>query len=80
MAQDLGQQARDFDMDFIRVSCHALASSVRDEALSWVKAIAQSMRDLDQAALSGVREKIFNYNTAIHIKPVTLDELKGVRG
>lgn len=78
MAQDLGLQARDFDLDFIRVSCHALATSVRDEALGWVKAISQSMRDLDQAALSGLKEKIFKYNTAIHVKPVTLDELKAV--
>ena len=80
MALELSLQARDFDIDFIRVSCHTLASSVRDEAQGWVKAIGQAMRDLDLATVSSLKDKISKYMTAIHIKPVTLDELKGVRG
>ena len=80
MALELSLQARDFDIDFIRVSCHTLASSVRDEAQSWVKSIGQAMRDLDLATVSSLKDKISKYMTAIHVKPVTLDELKGVRG
>lgn len=58
MAFDIGAQAKDFDQDFIRVSCHTLAASVRDEALGWVKAIGQSMRDLDMATLAQLKDKI----------------------
>ena len=79
MAQELSLQAKDFDIDFIRVSCHTLASSVRDEAQAWVKAIGQAMRELDLATLSGLRDKISKYNSAIHVTPVTIDDLKGVR-
>ena len=80
MAHELSLQAKDLDIDFIRVSCHTLATSVRDEALAWVKAISQSMRDLDLATLAGFRDKIAKYHVAIHVKPSSLDELKAVRG
>ena len=80
MSHELSLQAKDLDIDFIRVSCHTLATSVRDEALAWVKAISQSMRDLDLATLAGFRDKIAKYHVAIHVKPSSLDELKAVRG
>lgn len=48
----------DHDQDFIRVSCEALSSSVREEALSWVRAIAQTMREIDQATLAQLKDKI----------------------
>jgi hypothetical protein len=78
MSQDLSAQARDFDQDFIRVSCHALAISVRDEAIGWVRAISQTMREMDVALLNGLRDRIHKYTVALKRKPDTLDELKAV--
>ncbi len=78
MATEVQQQAKDFDQEFIRVSCHALASSVCDEALGWVRAIAQTMRDLDAATEAALRDKIAKFDVALHRPPSTLDELKQV--
>lgn len=58
MAADISAQAKDYKQDFVCVSCEALASSVKEEALGWVRAIAQSMRELDQASLVQLRDKI----------------------
>ncbi len=57
MSVDVGVQARDMQMDFIRVSCHTLAMSVRDEALGWVSAISQTMREVDTTALAQLRDR-----------------------
>nr|Q9SMH3.1 RecName: Full=Dynein-1-alpha heavy chain, flagellar inner arm I1 complex; AltName: Full=1-alpha DHC; AltName: Full=Dynein-1, subspecies f [Chlamydomonas reinhardtii]CAB56598.1 1-alpha dynein heavy chain [Chlamydomonas reinhardtii] len=78
MATEISAQAKDFDQDFIRVSCHALASSVCDEAQAWVRAIAQTMRELDAVTESQLRDKIAKYQTALHRPPDTLEELKQV--
>ncbi|KXZ49756.1 DHC2 protein [Gonium pectorale] len=78
MAVEISAQANDFDQDFIRVSCHALASSVCDEALSWVRAIAQTMRELDATTEAALRDKVVKYQTALHRPPSTLEELKQV--
>ncbi|PNH10671.1 Dynein-1-alpha heavy chain, flagellar inner arm I1 complex [Tetrabaena socialis] len=78
MATEVSDQARDFDQDFIRVSCHALASSVCDEALGWVRSIAQTMRELDATTEAALRDKIAKYQTALHRPPSTLEELKQV--
>jgi dynein heavy chain len=78
MAAEIRAQAKDFDQDFIRVSCHALAASVCDEALAWVRAIAQTMRELDALAEAGLRDKIVRLQAALHRPPDTLEELKAV--
>lgn len=78
MAVEIAAQAKDFDQDFIRVSCHALASSVCDEALAWVRAIAQTMRELDAVTEAALRDKIAKYQAALHRPPSTLEELKQV--
>jgi hypothetical protein len=44
-------QSDDFDLEFIRVSCRPLAAAVRDEALGWVKALRDVMRELDSQLL-----------------------------
>ncbi|GLI59150.1 hypothetical protein VaNZ11_000978 [Volvox africanus] len=78
MAVEISAQAKDFDQDFIRVSCHALASSVCDEAQGWVRAIAQTMRELDAITEAMLRDKIAKFQAALHRPPSTLEELKQV--
>ena len=78
MSVDISAQAKDFDADFIRASCLTLAQSVRDEALGWVKAISQTMRELDINTLNSMRDRIAKYQVALHRKPDTLEELKAV--
>jgi dynein heavy chain len=58
MASELTAQAKDYEQDFIRLSCYSLAASVREEALNWVRAIAQTMRDMDTLTLVQLRDKI----------------------
>lgn len=78
MATEIQSQAKDFDQDFIRVSCHALAASVCDEALAWVRAISGCMRELDGATEGSLRDRIAKLDAALHRPPATLDELKQV--
>jgi len=40
------------------VSCHALTTSVVEEALAWVRAISQTMAELDMVALQQLKDKI----------------------
>lgn len=47
LAGEVWSQAADFDLDFVLVSARSLAGSVRDEALAWVKALRDVMRDID---------------------------------
>ncbi|KAL6757976.1 dynein heavy chain, N-terminal region 1-domain-containing protein, partial [Haematococcus lacustris] len=78
MAHDISSQAKDYDQDFIRVSCSSLAISVKEEALGWVRAIAQAMRELDTLTGVQLRDKIAKYEVAVRRQPDTLDELKHV--
>ena len=78
MSEDLAGQAKDLDQDFIRVSCHALATSVCEEAIGWVRSISQTMREMYAATLAGLRDRIAKFSKALHKKPDTLDELKSV--
>eukprot|EP00798_Chlamydomonas_sp_ICE-L_P031817 gene31817-7021_t len=66
----------EYDQDFIQVSCHTLAISVREEALGWVRSIGQSMRELDIASLAALRDRIAAHQTEIRKTPETLEELK----
>jgi hypothetical protein len=50
--------SKDYDQDFIRVSCHALSASVHQEALGWVRALSDTMRDVDNAACVQLKDKI----------------------
>ena len=44
-------QSTNFDLEFVHINCQSLAASVRDEALGWVQALSQCMRELDSQAL-----------------------------
>jgi len=44
-------QSTNFDLEFVHINCQSLAASVRDEALGWVQALSQCMRELDTQAL-----------------------------
>ena len=44
-------QSTNFDLEFVHINCQSLAASVRDEALGWVQALSQCMRELDLQAL-----------------------------
>ena len=44
-------QSTNFDLEFVYINCQSLAASVREEALGWVQALSQCMRELDTQAL-----------------------------
>ena len=44
-------QSTNFDLEFVHINCQSLAASVKDEALGWVQALSQCMRELDTQAL-----------------------------
>lgn len=44
-------QSTNFDLEFVHINCQSLAASVRDEALGWVQALSQCMRELDSQSL-----------------------------
>ena len=44
-------QSTNFDLEFVHINCQSLAASVRDEALGWVQALSQCMRELDMQSL-----------------------------
>lgn len=44
-------QSTNFDLEFVHINCQSLAASVRDEALGWVQALSQCMRELDSQTL-----------------------------
>lgn len=44
-------QSTSFDLEFVHINCQSLAASVRDEALGWVQALSQCMRELDTQTL-----------------------------
>jgi dynein heavy chain, axonemal len=78
LAAELWTQTKDLNQDFIRVAAHSLASSVRDEAMAWVKALCSTMHELDAAAVQSVHEKMSTYRDGLHRVPSTLEELKFV--
>ena len=78
LAAELWTQTKDLNQDFIRVAAHALASSVRDEAMAWVKALCSTMHELDVAAVQIVNEKMSSYRDGLHRIPSDLEELKFV--
>ncbi|GMH41526.1 hypothetical protein BSKO_09436 [Bryopsis sp. KO-2023] len=77
-SHEIFSQAKEFDLDFIRISCHSLAASVRNEALGWVKATCNAMRDVDVLRLQSMNENIQELAEALRKTPETLDELKEV--
>ena len=78
LASDVWSQAKDFDCGFIRVSCHALAASVREESLAWVRALYQTMRELDLEACAALHARMDAYRVALYTTPDTLEDLKRV--
>jgi hypothetical protein len=78
MVEVISGQARDFDADFVHVCCKPLASSVRDEAVGWIRAIASGMRDLDVAALAALQARMAAWRAVLGKLPSSLDELKEV--
>lgn len=80
LARDIWSQAKDFDQGFIRVSCHALAASVREEALAWVKALYTCMRELDLETIAAMHEKMDAYRVILYkvrcsTAPAAIDSL-----
>eukprot|EP00803_Ostreobium_quekettii_P011338 evm.model.scf_1312.1 EVM.evm.TU.scf_1312.1 scf_1312:839-40608(+) len=78
LARDIFSQPKEFDLDFIRISCHSLAASVRDEALGWVRATSNAMRDVDLIRLQNMKNQIAQLQEGLRKTPETLDELKEV--
>jgi len=78
MSAEIALRGRDFDVDFIRITCQALTSSVSDEARIWVRAITQTMREIDAVTEAAMREKIRKHDVALHRPPDSLEELKKV--
>ena len=69
-------QAKNKDIDFIRVSCHDIAASVQQECLNWVSAISRVMRNIDLQKLQDLNDMIMDYKEGLHHTPDTLEELK----
>ena len=44
-------QSTNFDLEFVHINCQSLAASVKEEAMGWVLALSQCMRELDTQAL-----------------------------
>lgn len=78
LAEEIYSQAKEFDLDFIQISCHSLAASVRDEALGWVKATSNAMQDIDMLKLQHLKDKINNLSTGIRKQPESLEDLKDI--
>lgn len=78
LAQEIFSQAKEFDLDFIQISCHSLATSVRDEALGWVKATSKAMRDIDMVKMQSVKDNIQLLTEGIQKTPDSLNDLKDV--
>ncbi|DBA95316.1 TPA: Dynein heavy chain cytoplasmic [Trebouxia sp. C0006] len=78
LADDVWRQSTNFDLEFVHINCQSLAASVRDEALGWVQALSQCMRELDTQALEKLRELLKSLEEELHKAPVTLEELKQV--
>lgn len=76
LATEMYTQAKNHDIYFIRISCHSIATSIRDECLGWVAAICKVMRNIDLARLQELNDLILDYKDGLHHTPDTLDELK----
>eukprot|EP00898_Chlorokybus_atmophyticus_P006649 jgi/Chlat1/6986/Chrsp56S00523 len=78
VANDVWDQPKDKTVDFVMVSAHQLAASVRGEALNWVQAIGKVMNDVDRKLLVGLENSISKYQESLHKPPETLEDLKFV--
>jgi dynein heavy chain len=76
MAAEMYAQAKNHDIYFLSISCHSIATSLRDECLAWVAAICKVMRNIDIARLQELNDLILEYKDGLHHTPDTLDELK----
>jgi hypothetical protein len=57
-AEYFWEQARDIDIGFVRVSGAALALSVHQECLMWMRALTAAMKEVDEAAVMSLRAKM----------------------
>eukprot|EP00899_Mesostigma_viride_P018540 jgi/Mesvir1/26688/Mv20468-RA.1 len=78
LATEVWEAAKDKEIDFIRVSTHALAAAVRDEALGWVQAIGRVMTELDKRTLNELETRIQGYRDNLRKEPASLEDLKFV--
>uniref|UniRef100_A0A383W4S5 Dynein-1, subspecies f n=1 Tax=Tetradesmus obliquus TaxID=3088 RepID=A0A383W4S5_TETOB len=70
--------AHDVDVGCVSVCNSALALAVHEECCSWTRALAAAMRELDVAAMNGVRERMAADHAALQQQPEDLEQLKGV--
>lgn len=64
-AEYFWDQARDADLGFVRVSGAALALSVHEECLQWTRALAATMKEVDEAAAAALRAKMASMAEAL---------------
>lgn len=70
--------AHDVDVGCVSVCNSALALAVHEECCSWTRALAAAMRELDVAAMNGVRQRMAADHAALQQQPEDLEQLKGV--
>ncbi|WIA10356.1 hypothetical protein OEZ85_010548 [Tetradesmus obliquus] len=70
--------AHDVDVGCVSVCNSAVALAVHEECCSWTRALAAAMRELDVAAMNGVRERMAADHAALQQQPEDLEQLKGV--
>lgn len=60
------------------VSNATLALAVHEECCAWTRALAAAMRELDAAAVAGLRARMRDNAEALQAQPEDLEQLKGV--
>ena len=73
-------EARDVDIDFVRIDTRPLARAVYKEAVELNHAVVTAMRELDLVSLAEEKEKIEHLRAGINKEPDTLEALKEVLG
>ncbi|KAF8069431.1 DHC1 [Scenedesmus sp. PABB004] len=72
------EQAHDVDVGCVSVSNAALALAVHEECCAWTRALTGAMRELDAAAVAGLRERMVADAAALRGAPADLEQLKAV--
>lgn len=53
------------DLGFVRIAGAALAMSVHEECLQWTRALAVTMKEVDEATAAGLRAKMATMEEAL---------------
>lgn len=78
-AERMAVEARDVDLDWIRVDTRALAASVQRASLELAAAIASTMRELDFAAVTAERAHMAELREVVQRDPETLQVRRTLR-